>query len=372
MNKNRSLPGVPAGALVAALAVGLLTACSRPPAAPEPVRSVRTMVVAPAAAGGTHDYAAEVRARTESRLGFRVGGKMTRRIAEVGQHVRQGEVLALLDPEDLRLAQNAAVAATRAAEAAVEWAEADLKRSQDLQAQGFVSSAEVDRKQTALKGARAPLEQARAQAGVQGNQAAYSQLVAVAGGVVTAVEAEPGTVLAAGTPVLRLAHDGDRDAVFSVPEDALAGVRPLLGKPGALKVRLWGQGARTLPATVREIAAAADPVTRTFQVKADLGKADVQLGQTATALVDLPAQEGLAKLPLAAVTQQQGRTSVWLVDKASMTVKVQPIAVGGADGNSVVVIGGLAPGQVVVTAGVHTLTPGQKVRFFETPVASAN
>ncbi len=373
MNKNHSnlRPVRPGGWLLALGAAVLLAACARPEPAPEPVRSVRTMTVTAAAAGGTHEFAAEVRARTESRLGFRVGGKMTQRSAEVGQRVRQGQVLAQLDPEDLKLAQNAAGAATRAAEANLELAESDLKRAQDLFAQGFVSGAEVDRRQAALKAARAQLEQARAQAGVQGNQAAYASLVATAPGVITAVEAEPGTVLAAGTPVLRLAHDGPRDAVFAVPEDAVAGVRALLGRPGALKVRPWGSGAKVLPATVREIAAAADPATRTFQVKADLGKADLQLGQTATAVIDLPPQEGVTKLPLATVTQQQGKTAVWLLDKTSMTVKVQPITVGGADGNSVVVLGGLSPGQLVVTAGVHTLTPGQKVRFYEAPLASA-
>jgi multidrug efflux pump subunit AcrA (membrane-fusion protein) len=122
---------------------------------------------------------------------------------------------------------------------------------------------------------------------------------------------------------------------------------------------------------VREIAAAADPTTRTFLVKADLGKAELQLGQTAAVLIDLPRQEGVTRLPLTAVAQIEGRTAVWVVDKTSMTVKVQPVLVAGADGNTVVVASGLAPGEVVVTAGVHTLSPGQKVKFYEVPLASA-
>jgi RND family efflux transporter MFP subunit len=170
--------------------------------------------------------------------------------------------------------------------------------------------------------------------------------------------------------VVRLAHAGPRDAVFSVPEDAVARMRPLQGRAGALKVRIWG-ATEALPATVREIAAAADPTTRTFLVKADLGRADVQLGQTATVLLELPRREGVAKLPLTALTQDQGRTSVWLVDPVTMTVRLQPIAVAGADGNTVLVGGGLTPGQRVVTAGVHVLTPGQKVKLFENPVAAA-
>ncbi len=350
----------------------VLAGCSRQAPAPEPVRAVRTMTVSADSAGGSHDYAAEVRARTESRLGFRVGGKMAARQAEVGQRVRAGQVLAQLDPQDLRLAQTAAGAALQAAQVNLDLAEADFQRYQGLRAQGFISAAELDRRASTLKAAKAQLVQAQAQAGVQGNQAAYSALTATAAGVITAVEAEPGAVLAAGTPVVRLAHDGPRDVVFAVPEDVVARMRPLLGQQGALKVRLWGTQA-TLPATLREVAAAADPATRTFQVKADLGRAEVQLGQTANVVIDLPRQEGVTRLPLTAVMQQQGQTAVWLLDRASMTVRVQPVQVAGADGNTVIVASGLQPGQVVVTAGVHVLTPGQKVKLYQagTPPAAA-
>lgn len=346
--------------------VATLAACSRPEPAPEPVRAVRTLTVASDSAGGVHEFAAEVRARVESRLGFRVAGKMTARTAEVGQHVKAGQTLAQLDGTDLKLGQDAALAATRAAQTNYDLAAAEYKRYKDLRDQGFISGLELERRESTLKAQKAQLDQALAQANVQGNQAGYAALLAPAAGVVTGIDAEPGTVLAAGTPVLRLAHDGPRDAVFAVPEDRLTAMRALLGKPGGLKVRLWGSTA-TMPATVREVAAAADPATRTFLVKADLGAAPVQLGQTVTVLVDLPRLEGITKLPLAAVMQQQGQTAVWLLDTATMTVKVQPITVAGADGNSVVVAAGLSPGQTVVTAGVHVLTPGQKVKFYEPP-----
>jgi RND family efflux transporter MFP subunit len=347
-----------------------LAACSRQAVAPEPVRAVRTLTVETGSAGGTHEYAAEIRARTESRLGFRVGGKLLSRAAEAGQRVKAGQVLAQLDPQDLRLAQNAARAATEAAQVNADLAASDLKRAKDLFAQGFVSGAEIDRRETQLRAAMAQLEQAKAQAGVQVNQAGYAVLTATAPGVVTAVEAEPGAVLGAGTPVVRMALDGPRDVVFSVPEDAVARVRALQGRVGALKVKPWG-GAGTLSATVREIAAAADTATRTFLVKADLGRAEVQLGQTATVVLDLPRQDGVIRLPLSAVAKIEGQTAVWVVDKTSMTVKLQPVAVAGAEGNTVVVASGLTPGAVVVTAGVHVLTPGQKVRFYVAPVAAA-
>jgi len=275
-------------------------------------------------------------------------------------------VLAQLDATDLKLGQEAAQAATRAAQTQYDLAAAEFKRYQELRAQGFISSLELERREATLRAQKAQLDQALAQARVQGNQAGYATLVATAPGVVTATEAEVGAVLAAGMPVLRVAHDGSRDAVFAVPEDGAAAMRALLGKRAALKVKAWG-GSALLPATVREVAAAADPATRTFLVKADLGDAALQLGQTVTVLAESPRAEGITRLPLSAVMQQQGRTSVWLLDTASMTVKVQPVTVAGADGNTVVVASGLQPGQQVVTAGVHVLTPGQKVKRYEAP-----
>lgn len=360
-----SLPAL--GHVATALLLVTLAACSRQEAAPEPIRAVRTMTVASDSAGGVHEFAAEVRARSESRLGFRVGGKLVARPVELGQHVKAGQLLARLDGADLQLGQQAAQAVSRAAQTNYELAAAEFKRYKELRDQGFISAFDLERREAGLKAQRAQLDQALAQAGVQGNQAAYASLVATAPGVVTGVDADVGTVLAAGTPVLRLANDGPRDAVFAVPEDGLVGVRALLGKPGALKARPWAGGG-TLPATVREVAAAADPTTRTFLVKADLGGAALQLGQTLTVLLALPRQQGITKLPLAAVTQQQGQTAVWLLDKASMTVKLQPVVVAGADGNLLVVSQGLSAGQTVVTAGVHALSPGQKVKLYETPV----
>ena len=357
---------------LAALSGALLVACSKPEPAPEPVRSVRTMTVGNDVAGGSHEYAAEVRARLESRLAFRVGGKLVRRHVNLGDSVKAGQVLAQLDPQDLKLGQDAARATVQAAQVNYELALADFKRFKELRDQNFISGAELERRDTAVKAAQAQLDQARAQSSVQSNQAAYSTLVADASGVVTAVEAEPGAVVAAGAPVLRLAHDGPRDLVFSVPEDKLVGVRALAGKPGAVKLRLWASGDETLNGTVREVAASADPTTRTFLVKADAGKASLRLGQTASVLVDEPTLAGITKLPLAAVMEQHGRAAVWLVDKASMTVKSQPIQVAGADGNSVVVTAGLSPGQMVVTAGVHVLTQGQKVRLYGVPAAAAS
>ena len=206
---------------------------------------------------------------------------------------------------------------------------------------------------------------------MQSNQARYTNLVADGPGVVTAVEAEPGAVLAAGTPVLRVAQDGPRDVVFAVPEQQAGPLRALEGKRGALQVRVWGAGDAPLPATVREVSAAADPSTRTFLVKADIGRADARLGQTATVTLPVPAASGAFKLPLAAMFEQQGQSHVWLLDTTAMTVRAQPVKVAGAEGNMVLIASGLAAGQTVVSAGAHTLTAGQKVSLYSaTPAAS--
>jgi RND family efflux transporter MFP subunit len=289
----------------------------------------------------------------------------------VGSRDAVEQVLAQLDPQDLKLAQESARAALAAAQTNLELANADYKRYKDLRDQGFISSAELERRDTALKSAQAQFDQARAQAGVQGNQAAYAALVADSNGVITGVDAEPGMVVAAGTSVVRLAQDGPRDVVFSVPEDHVSDLRALARKPGALKVKLWGSN-DAVSASIREVAAAADAATRTFQIKADIGELTARLGQTATVLIELPQQSNVVRLPLSAVTELQGRTSVWLVDKNAqgvLSVKAQPIQVAGADGNTVVVAAGLAPGQVVVTAGVHVLSPGQQVKMYIEPTA---
>lgn len=360
------------------ISTALLAGCSRSPDAPEPVRSVRTMKLEASTANSAVDYAAEVRARVESRLSFRVAGKMVARPVSIGDTVKPGQMLASLDPQDLRLSQEASRSQMQAARVNHEQAAGDYKRFKDLRDQGFISAAELERRENTLKAAKAQLDQAVALAGVQSNQARYSKLLAETGGVVTAVEAEPGAVLSTGATVLRLALDGPRDAVFSVPEDQAAALRELIGKPGILRVR-WGSaaasaaagtGGTTVGATLREVAGAADPVTRTFLVKADLGDARVQLGQSATVSLSLQSAAGVLKLPLAAVFEAQGKSQVWVLDPGTMTVNMMPVQVGGAEGNQVVVVGGLVPGSEIVTAGVHVLTPGQKVARFQATAAS--
>lgn len=344
--------------------LSLLAACSKQQPAEAPVRAVRTMVLSDTGGVLEREFAADIRARSESRLGFRVGGKVNRRLVELGQSVSAGQVLAQLDPQDLRLGQEAARAGLAAAEAQAAQAASNFKRFTDLRAQGFISAAELERHETANRAAQASLQQARAQAGVQTNQTGYAALTADAAGVITSVDLEPGQVVGAGMPVLTLAHDGPRDAVFSVPEDLGPTLRGLIGKAGSLKVRRWGTS-EWVPVTLREMAASTDPLTRTYLAKADVGKAGFGLGQTATVMLNTPVRvTGGVRVPLNALAEKGGQSVLWVLDGRSMTVQAVPVVTGDVTGNVVLVAKGIQPGQEIVTAGVHVLTPGQKVRRY--------
>jgi multidrug efflux system membrane fusion protein len=188
-------------------------------------------------------------------------------------------------------------------------------------------------------------------------------------GVVTAVEAEPGQVVTAGMPVVRIAQDGPRDVVFSVPEDKVAGIRQGSG----VTVRVWAANT-SLSGKVHEIAASADPVTRTFQVKVALPEGDAPaLGATVYVTAEGLGRAGapVIKLPTSALRKEGAGTAVWVLDRQTMTLKSQPIQIATADGNEAVVASGLQPGMTVVSAGVHVLSPGQKVVIYREKTSSA-
>ena len=363
--------GVAGAALVLAVTALALAGCSRREPAPEPVRAVKLLTVGVAPLQMHLEYAGEVRARVESRLGFRVAGKIVQRQAELGQRVQAGQVLAQLDPRDYELAAQAARAQVASATTQRDLAAADFERFSKLRAQNFISGAELDRRQAQLKAAQASLDQARAQLASQGNQTEYTRLVADAPGVVTSVDAEPGQVVSAGTPVVRIARDGPRDAVFSVPEDKVGQLRA--GQ--AVQVRAWS-GDALLQGRVREVAASADPVTRTFLVKVAVEGADVlPLGATVYVAPQVLARGGVQaiKLPTSALRQEGGQTVVWVYEakngSATGTVRLQPVQIATADGNEAVIAAGLTPGMQVVATGVHVLAPGQVVTVYKPKTA---
>lgn len=342
----------------------VLMGCSKPAPKVEPVRAVRVIEVGAQPLSATTEYAAELRARVESKLAFRVSGKLVKRWVELGQPVKAGQVLAQLDPGDFELSADALRAQWNVAANNRDLAAADFKRYQALREQNFISAAELERRQASFKTAQAQLDQAQAQLTLQTHQAGYTRLQSDVAGVVVGVDAEVGQVVSAGVPVLRVAQLGAVDAVFSVPEDRVSGLK--LGMPA--QIRVWAQPA-ALTGVVREVAASADPVTRTYAVKVALHASEaLPLGASATVSLGnmLPTAPSAAiKLPSNAVFQAAGQTQVWVLDRARMTVAMQAVVIGGVDGNALVLASGPKPGTLVVSAGVHALSPGQKVSLYQ-------
>jgi RND family efflux transporter MFP subunit len=374
LSKMRSRTLFRATALAIA-AAATLSACSKSaPAVTEDVRPVRTITVGVSDIEAAASYAAEVRPRFESRLAFRVPGKITQRLVDLGSTVKAGQPLARLDAQDLALAASASQAQVASARANFELAQSELKRVQTLAAQNFVSESRIEQAQTQLRAAQAQLDAVQAQARAQGNQTAYATLVSDRAGVVTAVEAEAGQVVSAGQTVMRVAvvnsKASDSDVVFNVPEQTAQRL-----KPGAKAVvSLWSAPGKTWNAAVREVSPAADPVTRTFAVRASLDDPEnaAPLGATASVRINGGNQQALI-VPLAAVVEKDGKQAVWVVDGGvakRVPVQVAGPALGGA-GASLAIAQGITPGAKVITAGLHTLNEGQKVKLLEAVAPTA-
>lgn len=362
---DRLLPRACRIALLAPLAAAVLAACSKPAPPAEDVRPVRVLALAAGTAGERLEFSGDVRPRYESQLGFRVGGKIVERKVDVGAIVKRGDVLMRLDPQDLRLAESQARATLRAAETERDLAQADYKRHVELRSQNFVSQALLDARQSALKAAQANVDAARAGLRGQSNQSNYTSLAADADGVVTAIEAEVGQVVQPGTPVVRVARTVEKEVVIGIPEDKVGQLRAA----GEVVVRLWANEAVAIPGKIREISPVADPATRTYTVKVALPEsAEVRLGMSAT--VELATGgNGAAglRLPLTALVQNKGASSVWIVEKG--VVRLVPVQVVGQVRNDVLVTGQVVAGQQVVTAGVNLLRNGQKVRILTADIS---
>ncbi|MFC5478351.1 efflux RND transporter periplasmic adaptor subunit [Massilia suwonensis] len=281
----------------------LLGACSKQEAGTEPVRPVRVAVLGQAPFQASAEFAGEVRPRYESQLGFRVAGKIAAREVDVGTTVRRGQVLMRLDPQDLRLAASQAQASLRAAETSRDLADADYARYQELRARNFVSESVLDTKRAALRAARAEAEAARAAFQSQANQADYASLRSDVDGVVTGIEAEAGQVVAAGTPVVRVARLDALDVVIGIPEDRVGGLRT----GDQVAVRLWAEPEEAIPGRVREVSPAADPATRTYPARIAIPpRSGVRLGMTATAQVAASSGAGL-RAPLSSLHYEGAR-----------------------------------------------------------------
>jgi multidrug efflux system membrane fusion protein len=328
----------------------LLVACGEsvsPSAQTHAPRLVKTLEVAPLAEVSALRYSGEVRARFETPLAFRVGGKITERLVDAGAHVVAGQPLARLDATDLRLA-------AEQAEANRQLAEAELMRARALREKNFISQAALDAKESVAR-------QAEAQARLAKNQIGYATLTADHDGVIAAALAEAGQVVAAGQAVFRVARDGEREVLINLPEAHLAQLK--VGARGT--ARLWSEAqavARSYPAVLREIAPAADPASRTFAARVTLIDAprDLPLGLSATVSFPLD-QEASLVVPLAALVQQGERPAVWVV-AADDTVTLRPVTIARYSDAGALVTAGLMPGETIVAAGASLLSAGEKIR----------
>ncbi|WP_440225392.1 efflux RND transporter periplasmic adaptor subunit [Dokdonella sp. MW10] len=345
-------------ALAALLAVAC-HACSSHAEPPPPPRVARAAQPQPADAQILAIYPGEVRARHESGLGFRVAGKLRTRHADVGSRVAKGDLLAELDPRDLELGRASAAAGHASALAALKLAESEHERFAALHEKRFVSQLELDAKANALAAAQARATEARAALDVARNQAGYAELRADADGVITAVGAEPGQVVAAGHVVVQLAHDGANEVEISVPEQQVARYAP--GQDAMID--LWADRGEPRRGRVREVAPGADATTRTYRVRVAFegDAAPPRLGQTARVHFGGDAAADQWLVPLSALHERDGKPALWRIDAKTHQVGLVPVTVASY-GEHGAIVGGVTPDAWIVTAGVHRLRDGEVVR----------
>lgn len=349
--------------LLAGLSITLAACGSEPDEVAPEVRPVRAVTVAKQAGGVPIVLTGRIEAEDEASLAFRISGRMIERTVALGARVEPGQVIARLEPQNELNAMRAAEANLTAAEGQLVEARTDFGRQQTLAERGFAAQAVYDRARQALQTAQSAVDAAQALLKNAQDQVSFTELHADAEGVVTAVGAEPGEVVQAGQTVVRLARQGGRDAVFDVPAQI---IRSAPGDP-VVTVTLTDDTAVTAEGRVREVSPQADPVTRTFAVRVGLTRppAAMLLGATVIGRVEIDAGD-VIEIPATALTQVDRRPAVWVVDPASSTVALRNIDVLRFGPGVIVVAEGVDPGEVVVTAGVQALHPGQKVRLLET------
>jgi RND family efflux transporter MFP subunit len=320
-------------------------------------RLVQVQQVAFENGGETREFVGVVRARYETDLAFRIGGKIVARVVNVGDRVQTGDVVARLDPQDLKLQVESAEAELAAATSSLSQAAADLQRYDILKARGFAPIAEFDRRKAANDEAQGRLARAQRALELARNQLSYAELKAGADGAITATPAEPGQVVAIGQPVARLAHRGEKEAVIALPETWLEKVRQ-----AKATVQLWADQHR-YQVRLRELSPQADPATRTYAARFTILGADdsVAFGMTATVTLALAREAPVARLPLASILNRGTGPSVYVIDHSG-ALTLQPVTVAAFTENEALVSSGVKDGDTVVTLGVQKLEAGLKVR----------
>jgi membrane fusion protein, multidrug efflux system len=340
--------------------------CSSHAEVPEPIRPAIVAQPQGAADEAGTVYSGDIHARYESALGFRVGGKIKRRVVDVGAHVEAGDLIAELDAQDLELQASSARASLAAAQADLAMAKAERDRYQALQQKHFVSATQFDAVDNKFKASTAHVNEVRAALAVAQNQADYTELRADHAGVITTIAGEAGQVVAPGQTIATLARDGEREVEISVPEGRIADIE--VG--AAAIVELWAESGKHLDGTLREIAPEADATTRTYRVRVALGDdaGAVKLGQTARVFFAGDGAQNMHLVPLAALYEKEGKPAVWVLDPKTRQVHLRPVTVSAYREHGVLVSAGVESTEWVIAAGVHKLREGQPIA----PVDGAN
>ena len=361
MSHRLPLPTVAARRLSFVLALGLLAGCDGgPPPAPPEVRPVRVATVERSTGGEVVSLTGTVQAETEVNLAFRIDGRMVERLVNVGDTVRAGQVVARLNRDNEENGVRAARAAVAAARAQLTEAENNYWRQSELLRDGWTTRVRYDQAAQTRQSARSALDSAEAQLGIAETRLGYTELVSDVDGRVTQRGAEPGEVVQPGRMIIQVARDEGRDAVFDVPPT----LKDQAPANPVIEVSLATDPAVRATGRVREVSPRADAVTGTFRVRVGLAEppTGMRLGATVTGRMRLGASDGYS-IPASALTRAEGQPAVWVVDPRAETVALRRVELVRHDPAHVIVGQGLEAGEIVVTAGVQALRPGQKVRL---------
>jgi RND family efflux transporter MFP subunit len=346
--------------VLAPLTAVILAACNPTTAQQStPARPVLVTSVHYQAQVSDRSFVGTIRPRIESDLGFRVAGKVSKRVVEVGTLVQVGQPLAMLDEVDLNLQAEQAQAELNAATGVLAQASAAETRAKELRQKGWSTDAQLDQAKAAADEVRARLNRAQRSVELTKNSLSYATLAADAPGVVTATLIEPGQVVTSGQAAIRVARLAEKEVVVAIPETLLT-----RAKSGEAQVSIWSEPGKHYVARLRELAPSADPTTRTYLAKFSVPDAgnDVQLGMTATLILSDPASERVARLPLSALFDQGDGPSLYVADSKTGAVTLERVAVKAYERNDVLISGGVAEGANVVALGVQKLNPAEKIR----------
>ena len=360
LSLNRTFRTFSTAGLVLAGALAL-SSCTEEKAETKPViRPVKVVEIAKTDTVRKLEFSGSVKSRTEMNLGFRVAGKVTERLVDIGDRVERGDVLSRIDPTDYELAVDSAAANLRAAEKAVETARLVNERARTLYKKNAAPKAQVEQAQLALDQAVATRVAAASSLDQAKNQLSYAELKSDRDGIVTAIRADRGQVVSPGTPVLTVVADDEKEVQIAVPENDIAEFKP--GK--AVKARFWSDEKLVLQGKVREVSGSADPQSRTFSVRVSLpDDPRVLLGMTASVEADVARDGSDITVPLSALAEKDGSKIVWTVDRKEATVHARPVEVADFTENGVGVAEGLKPGDLVVSAGTQFMAENLKVKL---------